>query len=616
MGSVESTPPTAKEDLKRQLTFRDVFFLSFGGSSPLLSLLTYGAVALLLGGYLAPIILLAGTMIVLVNGLVVQRMASRFTTSGGYYTYAFRMLSERAGFQTGWMYMFYAVLFGSAYVVGATYVLNYVFAFPPVLVVLGVTTPAFVFLLLGVRPSAKYAIWAGVVEVALMAGFFFYALYVAHFTFYSPISYASGPTLSAGTIALAILFAMGIPTGYGSIAPLSGEILNASKVVGRVMVSVILVSGLLAALFVYALANTLVAHGANILTVSSGAGLPVINILNSDFGTFGKYFTLILAVGVISDGILAILSFDAAGSRTLFRMGLDGTFPKIFSARRDGQPIVANLAVGAASLLISVLTVIFLSPSVAFVALGATAAFGNLFIHLAANFSLLRAGLRAASGSIYGGLQSLGSSLSGYGELTLASVAIAVTVFDLLFSMLSTALIYVTFFLGWIVIGYLLADVKEIAFRTPFVRARSLEDQMQVPRELTAIEIRKELPDVTVKSGDRLKVALRKCIDLDSPGAIVLDSKGRPVGTILLSDIINLGLKEYDNDTVGLYALTQVATVNADDSALEVAAVFKESKLPILAIVNNSGMFMGTLRERELVRRIASFHGESDSPAG
>jgi hypothetical protein len=37
-------------DLKRQLSFRDVFFLSFGGQSPLLSLLTYGAVALSLGG--------------------------------------------------------------------------------------------------------------------------------------------------------------------------------------------------------------------------------------------------------------------------------------------------------------------------------------------------------------------------------------------------------------------------------------------------------------------------------------------------------------------------------------------------------------------------------------
>jgi amino acid transporter len=83
MGSVESTPPTEKEYLRRQLTFGDVFFLSFGGSSPLLSLLTYGAVGLLLGGYLSPIILVAGTMIVLVNGLIVQRMASRFTTFMG-----------------------------------------------------------------------------------------------------------------------------------------------------------------------------------------------------------------------------------------------------------------------------------------------------------------------------------------------------------------------------------------------------------------------------------------------------------------------------------------------------------------------------------------------------
>ena len=49
-----------EKDLKRSLGLRDVFFLSFGGMSPLLSLLTYGAVALEYGGPLAPLIMISG----------------------------------------------------------------------------------------------------------------------------------------------------------------------------------------------------------------------------------------------------------------------------------------------------------------------------------------------------------------------------------------------------------------------------------------------------------------------------------------------------------------------------------------------------------------------------
>ncbi|MCL4444660.1 MAG: amino acid permease, partial [Candidatus Thermoplasmatota archaeon] len=80
-------------DLKRSLGLRDVFFLSFGGMSPLLSLLTYGAVALEYGGPLAPLIMIIGMLLVLVNGLVVMQLSKRFRTTGGYYTYAFQALT-------------------------------------------------------------------------------------------------------------------------------------------------------------------------------------------------------------------------------------------------------------------------------------------------------------------------------------------------------------------------------------------------------------------------------------------------------------------------------------------------------------------------------------------
>ncbi|MDG6907922.1 MAG: amino acid permease [Nitrososphaerota archaeon] len=601
-------------DLKRALSFRDVFFLSFGGESPLLSLLTYGAVALSLGGYLAPIILLIGMLVVLVNGLVVHRLARRFTASGGYYTYAMHSLSERTGFQTGWMYLFYSMLFGSAYVIGAVYVINYVFGISPVITALAISVPAFIFLILGIRPSAKYAVFAGIAEIGVMGAFFLISTYLSHGTFYSPITYPSATNISGGRLALAVLFAMGIPSGYGAIAPISGEIKNAEKVVGRVAISVIVAGGAMAALFVYGLTNLLVSNGIDLRAASAGSGLVVINLVNTYFGSFGKYFVLILAIGAINDGVLAILSFSAAASRTIFRMGLDQALPGVFSKQRNGQPVVANLFAGLGGVLISTLMVVQFQPSTAFIALGTVAVLGGLFIHLAANFSLLRVGIRRARRKLFGGVRSLKTILYPFGEIALAISAVVITALDLVFSMFAAALFYVTFFLGWIVVGYLLSDVKEIVFRAPTTRAKGLLQKVRASDNpeweristMTALEIRSELPDVVVNIDDPLRIALKKCLELDAPASIVIDKDSRPSGTILLHDIISLSEGELKSYTVEDYATDQVATVRENELALNLAEVFRETGLPILAIVDNKGKFAGTVREREIIRRLAS----------
>jgi amino acid transporter/CBS domain-containing protein len=605
---VKTSETQQSKDFKRQLSFSDVFFLSFGGQSPLLSLLTYGAVALSLGGYFAPIIILIGTVVVLVNGLVVNRLSKRFTSFGGYYTYAMHLLSERFGFQTGWMYLYFSILFGSAYVVGAVYVINYVFGVSPVLVALAITIPAFVFLLFGIKPSAKYAVFAGVIEIIVLVAFFLFSVYFSHGTFYSPISYHGGSNLSLGQLALAVVFAMGIPLGYSAIAPISGEIMDAKKVVGKTMISVILIGGALAALFVYGLANLLVSHGVNIYTASSGNGLVVINFVNMFFGSFGKYFVVILAVAAINDGVLAVLSLSAAASRTIFKMSLDQAIPSFFSKQRNEQPILANLSAGLASLLIPTLLLIPFQPSIAFIALGTTSIFGELFIHLSANFSLLRVSVRRVKKKLIGGFSSLRPMLSPFGEITLALTAVIITSFVLVFSMLSAALLYVSFFLAWIVVGYLLSDVKEIAFQLPTTRAKTTKPsstEWQRISSLTASEISTELPDVVVRAEDRLKVALKKCLDLDSSAAIVLDKDDRPLGTILLRDIIELSEDELNTSATNEYAQHQVATVKGNELVLNLADIFRQTGMPILAVVDDNGKLISTLREREIIRRIA-----------
>jgi predicted transcriptional regulator len=166
----------------------------------------------------------------------------------------------------------------------------------------------------------------------------------------------------------------------------------------------------------------------------------------------------------------------------------------------------------------------------------------------------------------------------------------------------------VTLFLGWIVIGYVLIDVKDIVFQGQ-IRARGNERIGALWERvggLTAIEIKSELPDVVVRKEDKLMVALKECLEKDSPAAVVIDANDRPVGTVLLRDIVALGEQDLNSNTVGDYALTQVAKVDANERALNLAEVFRHTGLPIIAIVDSQGKLMGTVREREIIRRLAS----------
>jgi len=437
--------------LRRQLNLRDTFFMSFGGQSPLLSILTYGAAVLAFMGYLSPVALALGTLLVLLNGFVVQRLSNRFTSTGGYYTYAFNALSQRVGLQTGWMYMFYSVLYGCAYVAGSAFLLNYVLGLPVLLGAVLVLVPSSTLVLLGVKPSSKYAVVAGVFELLVILSVFLGTVYLAHFHFYNPGSYVGGANTSK--LALGILLGASIPTGYGSVAPVSGEVVDAEKVVGRVMILVIVVGGGLAALLVYGFMNLSVVSGTPFLTEG---GAPIVHFFSHYFGYAA---TLLLIFAAINDGVLATVAFTTASSRTLFQMGADRVLPHRLSSLRNGKPLNAMLTVVIAYFAVSLLVLVRLQAFTAFVALGIASALASLFIHIAANASLFRLSLKRVTRRVSVGLSDLTSTL---GEIPLAFVATAFSALDLVYSVLSAVPIYVYIFFAWIIAGYIYADAKEI----------------------------------------------------------------------------------------------------------------------------------------------------------
>ncbi len=121
---------------------------------------------------------------------------------------------------------------------------------------------------------------------------------------------------------------------------------------------------------------------------------------------------------------------------------------------------------------------------------------------------------------------------------------------------------------------------------------------------LRADEISKTLPSVSVRDTDSLQSAVRKCIDLDARAAVVLNARGRPVGTLVLRNAMVLSRRDRDALRVREGPLAEALTVSGDETALRLAAMFRETNIPIVAVVDDGGKLVGTILEREILRRM------------
>jgi amino acid transporter len=140
--------------------------------------------------------------------------------------------------------------------------------------------------------------------------------------FYNPFTVNLSPSLFE-----AVVFGLGIPTGYGSIAPLGYD--ASSKSIGKVAVAVVFYGGLLASFFFYSL-------GALNFTGN------LVQYLLSDFGIVGA---IILGFIALNDGTLGGMSYILANSRTLKAMSEDKVFPSILAKDVRGKPLFAEILI-------------------------------------------------------------------------------------------------------------------------------------------------------------------------------------------------------------------------------------------------------------------------------
>ncbi len=418
--------------------------MSFGGQAPFLSMLTYATAALILTLFFSPIVLIIGTLVVLINGAGVYYLSKKHDESGGYFNYAYKSLSHRFGFETGWLYLFYSLLYAGGYIVGSVFVLTYVVTpyiiIPPVAAFFIIFIPTASFLLLGIRPSSKYAVFSASIELLVLVAIIIGALYGAHFFVYNPFTTIPSPSI----IFLGILFAVGIPTGYGAITPVSGEIKNAKVNVGKAAILVIIIGGLLESLVLYSLVDYGIAsHSFSALVTSN---IPVITIMNQIAGPIALPLLLFAA---INDGILGSLAFLTAFSRNLYAMSDRGVISKAISKLnvKTGTPVIAGLITLIAVFVLLIPLLSFVNSFVIFLALGSIAGLGNLMVHLTANFSLLKVNLLKGARKVR--------------ELGVGLLGILVSGFVFIYSLLTSDTYIIELVLGFVILGFIILEILD-----------------------------------------------------------------------------------------------------------------------------------------------------------
>jgi Kef-type K+ transport system membrane component KefB len=132
-------------------------------------------------------------------------------------------------------------------------------------------------------------------------------------------------------------------------------------------------------------------------------------------------------------------------------------------------------------------------------------------------------------------------------------------------------------------------------------KRKVVKQQLQ---EMTAEEISKILPTVVLSADEPAIQAFRKLSEHDARAAVVLNSENIPVATLLMRDVLTLSRREMTKVKVSDVQLAEVVKVGRNEPGLRLTGIFRETNIPIIAVVDEKGGLIGTIQEREVLRRL------------
>jgi Kef-type K+ transport system membrane component KefB len=125
-------------------------------------------------------------------------------------------------------------------------------------------------------------------------------------------------------------------------------------------------------------------------------------------------------------------------------------------------------------------------------------------------------------------------------------------------------------------------------------------------KNLKACDIASSFQSVSVNSKNPISLAFKMCTDLNSRAVIVTNLKSKVLGELMLSDMVTMGHNQLRTLSVYQGKIVPAIKVMCDSPATDLIKIFRESDPPIVAVVDRSGKFIGTILEREILKHISN----------
>ena len=296
--------------------------------APLMDLIAFITTAALFAYGALPLAFLLAFVTTFLSINTIFQFSKKIASSGGYYTFVGKGLGARSGLFTGWIYLIYtwfivpneAIFFGALFFPAAFQLLTGI-ALPALAwVVLSLVLIIFVFVMayLGIKPSLKYSLITGGLEVLIMLVFSF--IVMAKSGSYNTIAVFTpkfSPTGWNG-ILLGMIFSVISFGGSGTPVTLGEEAKLPHKTIGKAVITSMLVTGFTITIAAYALT---IGWGPDKMGSFGSQLIPGILESKTYMGIAGAAILTILGVNSFFNSALS--SFNA-GIRITYAISRDG----------------------------------------------------------------------------------------------------------------------------------------------------------------------------------------------------------------------------------------------------------------------------------------------------
>jgi APA family basic amino acid/polyamine antiporter len=322
--------------LKRSLTLFDATALALGAIVGAGIFVISGVASGLAGPAVVLSIIIAG-VVSSFTAFSFVKLSSKFVQEGGPYVYSKYVISNFAGFITGWIWLFANVVAGATVSIGlASYVVVLFPQLPLVPIAVSSVLVLTAFNIVGIKQSSIFNAILVLLKLSALSLFIIIGFSHLNFSFYEPFA----PNGISGVLSATALIFFAY-TGFGRAATASEEIKDPERTVPRsVALSLILSS------MVYILVG-IVSVGLVPYQELGNSGSPL-----SDAVAHGiklEWLNIFVSFAAIVATVSVLLTAVIGVSRVSFAMARDGLLPRFLSKTHEkfATPYLSILAAGA-----------------------------------------------------------------------------------------------------------------------------------------------------------------------------------------------------------------------------------------------------------------------------